>query len=128
MNWADITTTRWNAFKFQDFVTTQAIRRLRIPAFGSIGSLTRFGIEESADDACDVPCLGGPSGPRSDKCGRAVRSRRSRRSHPGDLPQTPVEVSAVKENGLFRLRTTEISLALYTYDQDAEDRSACVGT
>lgn len=45
-----------------------------------------------------------------------------------DLPQTPVEVSAVKENGLFRLRTTEISLALYTYDQDAEDRSACVGT
>lgn len=44
-----------------------------------------------------------------------------------DLPQTPVEVSAVKENGLFRLRTTESSLALYTFDADAEDRSACVG-
>lgn len=43
-----------------------------------------------------------------------------------DLPQTPVEVSAVKENGQFRLRTTKTSLALYTFDQDTEDRSACL--
>ena len=44
-----------------------------------------------------------------------------------NLPQTPVEVSAVKENGVFRLRTTQTSLALYTFDPDGEDRSACVG-
>lgn len=44
-----------------------------------------------------------------------------------ELPQTPVEISAVKENGLFRLRTTQTSLALYTYDADGEDRSACTG-
>lgn len=43
-----------------------------------------------------------------------------------DLPQTPVEVSAVKENGLFRLRTTRTSLALYTFDADTEVHSACV--
>lgn len=44
-----------------------------------------------------------------------------------DVPQTPVEVSAVRESDAFRLRTTETSLALYTFDQDGEDCSACVG-
>lgn len=48
---------------------------------------------------------------------------------PRSLPTAadPVGVSAVKENGLFRLRTTETSLALYTFDADGGGKSACFG-
>ena len=42
------------------------------------------------------------------------------------IPPTPVEISVIKENGAYRLRTTEGTLPIYTFDRDAPDKSNCV--